>query len=59
MGKDVKNKKVLKLTPYEEKWRHRTVCPGLNLEGTCLNQSCKAFEKKVWVQKGYGMFRIA
>jgi hypothetical protein len=28
------------------------------LQGKCLNQSCIAFEKRVWIQKKYGVFDI-
>jgi hypothetical protein len=52
------NRKVLTLSPYDPKLRHRVVYPGLNLEGTCRNQSCSVFEKNVWVKKEYGIFNI-
>lgn len=37
----------------------RTVGPGLNLEGTCKNKDCSAFEKKVWSPRGYGQFHLS
>ena len=37
----------------------RFLVKGLNLEGICKNPSCKAYNKKVWVQKGFGTFNMA
>lgn len=38
------------------KWR--IVSKGLNLEGKCINKSCEANDKRVWVQMGIGTFDI-
>jgi hypothetical protein len=37
---------------------YRRICPGLNLEAICSNKSCLAYDKKVWIQKGFGMFNM-
>lgn len=37
---------------------HLVVCHGLNLSGICRNQTCRVFEKEVWVKLGYGTFHI-
>lgn len=34
------------------------VAKGLNLEGECKAKTCSSFGKKVWIQKGYGIFAI-
>ena len=39
-----------------EKWR--LIGKGLNLEGICENSKCRAYKKKVWVPKGFGVFYI-
>lgn len=33
-----------------------TITAGLNVRGTCINKSCKAFNNTVWIQKGMGVF---
>ena len=38
---------------------YRIVRKGLNLEAVCKNKKCEAFDKKAWVQKGFGKFNIA
>lgn len=38
---------------------YRTMKKGLNLEGTCQIQTCKAFKKRVWAPKGMNLFNIA
>ena len=38
---------------------YRIVRKGLNLEAVCKNKKCEAFDKKAWVQKGFGHFNIA
>ncbi len=36
----------------------RTIHKGLNLEGICINQACKAYNKKVWAPQKFGTFSI-
>lgn len=38
------------------KWR--VIAKGLNLEGRCKNSDCQAFNKKVWIQKGFGKLNM-
>ena len=45
-----------KFSKSAPEWRR--VCKGLNLKARCKNQSCKAFKKAVWIQKGFGYFNI-
>lgn len=58
---DIKNENrhVVTLGKYDPKRRHRSVHPGLNLQGTCRNQECTVYQKEVWIQKGYDHFNIA
>lgn len=44
--------KKLGFSTSAPKWR--TVSHGLNLEGTCQNQTCCANGKKVWISFGFG-----
>ena len=37
---------------------YRTVTSGLNLLAKCVTPECKAYQKSVWVQKGFGEFNI-
>ncbi len=37
----------------------RTIHKGLNLEGICINQPCKAYNKRVWVPQKFGIFYVA
>ena len=37
----------------------RIVDQGLNVEGRCNNQECKAHNQIVWVQKGFGKFHMS
>ncbi len=32
---------------------YKFISKGMNLEGTCQNKGCKAFNKKAWFQAGY------
>jgi len=34
------------------------VYPGLNIRGTCENQSCLGYHKGVWVKKEYGQMSL-
>ena len=36
----------------------RAVSHGLNLEGVCSNTNCKAFNEKVWINFGFGNFKV-
>lgn len=38
---------------------YRIIDCGLNLQGVCDNKSCKAWKRKVWAQKGYGLFNMS
>ncbi len=40
------------------KCRHLRTKPGLNLRGRCYNLKCHAYQKKVWIKKGFGDFNI-
>lgn len=51
----MKTVELRKATPEN---MHRTICHGLNLRGVCRNQTCKVFEKEVWIKLGYGKFHI-
>ena len=37
----------------------RIINKGLNLEGICKNKNCKAFDKKVWTNKQFGLFNLS
>jgi hypothetical protein len=37
---------------------YRRIFPGLNLEAICSNKSCLAYDQKVWIQKGFGIFNM-
>jgi len=32
---------------------YRLLCPGLNVEGTCMNQKCRAYGRTVWANFGF------
>ena len=51
-----KNQEEISFSSTAPAWR--TLCRGLNLEGTCVNGSCEACNKKVWIQKGFGTFSM-
>lgn len=38
-------------------WKH--VSRGLNMEGTCTNRVCQAFNQKIVIQKGLGHFSVS
>lgn len=50
------NKKLLSFNDKAPKYLY--VCYGLNLQAVCNTQSCEAFGKKVWIQKGFGVYNI-
>jgi hypothetical protein len=50
------NVKKFSKDPNTPSWR--TVYPGLNFEGKCINRTCNAFNKKVWAHLGYGLFNV-
>lgn len=52
-----KEKNKVSFSDKAPDWRVLNV--GLNLEGLCQTKKCKAFGKKVWVQKGIGKFNMA
>jgi hypothetical protein len=54
---DMKKPIVTILTPYTP-GSYRVVYPGMNVEGTCNNTKCYAYNKRVWIQKGFGDFDI-
>ena len=37
---------------------YRTINKGLNFEGICKTMKCSAYNKKVWIPKGYGNFSV-
>jgi hypothetical protein len=47
---------ILKFGKGAPKWRK--IGKGFNLEGVCKNKGCKAYNKKVWIVKGYGKFNM-
>lgn len=55
----MKNEVKVVLANYDHSRRYMTVRDGLNLKGKCLNKDCIAYEKPVWISKGYGTFNIA
>lgn len=51
-----KNVQDLEFAPWDLCPRWRICDDGLNLEGTCKNISCKAFNNMVIMQMGQGVF---
>ncbi|NGX26448.1 MAG: hypothetical protein K940chlam6_00369 [Chlamydiae bacterium] len=50
----MENSKKLGFSKSAPSWR--SIGPGLNLSGKCLNTSCKAND--IWVKKGFGEFQV-
>ena len=53
---DMDNYKICGFYNDAPEWR--VVSHGLNLEGVCNNTNCKAFNKKVWINFGFGIFSV-
>jgi len=53
---DDKDKVVRKFVDDAPDWR--CVVDGLNFEAVCKTPGCDAYQKEVWVQKGYGKFDV-
>jgi len=53
---DDKDKIVRKFVDDVPDWRW--VVDGLNFEAVCKTPGCDAYQKKVWVQKGYGKYNV-
>lgn len=52
----MEHEKRLALTSEGPSWY--TISPGLNIQGTCKNADCEAFNDTVWIQKGMGAFSM-
>ena len=52
---DVKAK-VFRAFKEAPPWRY--ISEGLNLEAKCQLETCAAYKKLVWIQKGFGEFDI-
>lgn len=48
---------IEKFAKISAEWR--VVGCGLNYEGRCVNKKCVAYNKYVWINRGYGRFDIA
>ena len=56
---DISNRVMLRVQPYGKlvpTWRY--VVRGLNIEGLCMNPSCKAYFHMVICQKGFTAFNV-